>query len=98
MNPAAPDFTWLFVKMVAGLVLVLGLAVVFVRFVLPRTRLGRQRNVSWARILDRLTLEPHKNLYLVKMGDRYLVLGATEHSIQMVTEIAKSEGEKIESS
>lgn len=93
-----PDFTWLFVKTLAGLILVLGLAVVFVRFVLPRTRFGRQRHVSWVKVLDRFAMEPHKSLYLVKMGDRYLVLGATEHSIQMVTEIAKSEGEKIEAS
>lgn len=93
---SSPDFTWLFVKMIAGLILVLGLALVLVRFVLPRTGFGRSRAAGWGRLIDRLPLEPRRCLYLVKITGRYFVLGATEHSVNVVTELTPSEGEKIE--
>lgn len=89
-----PDFTWLFVKMILGLLLVLGLAVFFVRFVLPRTRLGKGRGRNWAELLDMVRLDQSRSLYLVKIVERYFVLGAAEHSLQIVTELSKEEGEK----
>ena len=98
MESATPDFTWLFVKMVAGLVLVLGLALVFIRYVLPKTRLGKRRGVSWIEVVSSFSIEPHKNLHMVKLGGRYLVLGVTEHSLNLVTELSQAEGEKIEAS
>lgn len=91
-----PDFTWLFIKMLAGLILVLGLAILFIRVVLPRTRLGRGRGNQWFHLVDRLPIEPNRNLYLVKIIGRYFVLGGTEHSINLITEIAAADGEKIE--
>lgn len=97
MTPT-PDFTWLFIKMIAGLVLVLALAIVLIRFVLPRTRLGRSRRPSWAQLIDRLPLEQHRTLYVVKILERYFVLGSSEHSFSLITELSKPEGEKIESS
>lgn len=96
MNPTTPDFTWLFLKMIAGLVLVLALAVILIRFVLPRTRLGRSRAPAWGRVIDRLPVEPQKSLYLVKIVGRYFVLGVSERSVNLVTEIPPAEGEKIE--
>ncbi|HSA58511.1 MAG TPA: flagellar biosynthetic protein FliO [bacterium] len=96
MNPT-PDFTWLFVKMVIGLVLVLGLALFLFRFVLPRTKFGRRGGASWASIEDAVRLDPHKSLYLVKILERYFVLGASEHSLQLITELSPLEGEKIAS-
>lgn len=90
-----PDFATLFVKMLAGLILVLGLAVVLVRFFLPRARWGRRR-VGWAEVVDRLVLEPRKSLYLVKVAERYLLLGASDHALHLVGELSRTEGEKIE--
>lgn len=96
MTPT-PDFTWLFVKMLAGLILVLGLALVFMRFVLPRTRLGRNRGSDWARILDIVRIDPHRSLYLVKIVERYFVLGTGgtgENSLHLITELSAAEWEK----
>jgi flagellar biosynthetic protein FliO len=92
---ATPDFTWLFVKMVIGLVLVLGLALVLFRYVLPRTKFARRGGASWASVEDTVRLDPHKSLYLVKILERYFVLGASEHGLQLITELPASEGEKI---
>ena len=102
-----PDFTWLFVKMLAGLILVLGLALVFMRFVLPRTQLGplsrlsrfnRSRGSDWARVLDIVRIDPHRSLYLVKIVERYFVLGTGggtgENSLNLITELSATEWEK----
>lgn len=95
MQPT-PDFTWLFVKMVIGLVLVIGLALFLFRVVLPRTRLaGFRRGVPWATLEDAIRLDPHKSLYLVKILERYLVLGASEQGLNLITELTHAEGEKI---
>ena len=97
MNPE-PDFTWMFIKTIAGLVLVLILAFILIRFVLPKTRLARSGKDSWIQIVDRIAIDRHLNLYLVKILERYLVLGASENSLNLITEISKTDGEKIESS
>ena len=95
MTPT-PDFTWLFVKMVVGLVLVLGLALVLFRYVLPKTRLVRRRKGAiWGELTDVIRLDPHRSLYLVRILERYFVLGASEQSFQLITELSPSEGEKI---
>lgn len=94
-----PDFTWLFIKMIAGLVVVLGLAFILVRFVLPKTvagRLRKSRNAPWAILIDRLPIEPKKNLYLIRIANRYFVLGSSESSVNLITELSQAEGEKIE--
>ena len=93
---STPDFTWLFIKMVAGLILVLALAVILIRVVLPRTRLGRSRKASWASLIDQFPLDPNRSLCVVKILERYFVLGSSEHSIHLITELSKAEGEKIE--
>jgi flagellar biogenesis protein FliO len=101
---ASPDFTWLFIKMLAGLVLVLGLAVVLIRFVLPKTGLAgfrrgaRGSRERWVHLLDRTPIEPGKNLYTVKIGARYFVLSSSEHAVNLIAELSQLEGEKIENS
>ena len=93
---STPDFAWLFVKMIAGLVLVLVLVVVLVRFVLPRTRFGRRRTASWGSLVDRIAIDSERSLCLVKVLERYFVLGVSGQSFQLITELSKTEGEKIE--
>jgi flagellar biogenesis protein FliO len=91
-----PDFSWLFIQMLAGLILVLALAVVVFRFVLPRTRLFRGRlGGGWATVLDVARLDPHHNLYLVKIAERYMVLGSGEKGVTAVAELTAAEGERI---
>ncbi len=94
----APDFTWLFIKTIAGLVLVLVLAAILIRYVLPKTRLARTRKASWVHLVDQIAIDRHLRIYLVKILERYLVLGASENALSLITEITKEEGEKIESS
>lgn len=96
MTPS-PDFTWLFFKMIAGLVLVVGLAVFLLKYLLPKIRIGRRsRQPAWATVIDRIPLGPHTQLSLVKIAGRYFVLGTSEQSVNLIAEIPQSEGDKIE--
>lgn len=96
MTETAPDFSWLFIQMLLGLLLVLGLAMVFIRYVIPRTRLGRLAKSGWARVLSRQPLDPSHHLYVVKIVERYFVIASSSHSIATVTELTQDEGRKIE--
>jgi flagellar biogenesis protein FliO len=94
----SPDFTWLFLKMMAGLVLVLVLAVVLA---LIRNALGTQQIppnpvVTGLAIINRYPVGRSSHLLLVKVAARYLLLGASESSVNLVTELSKEEGEGLE--
>ncbi len=91
-----PDLTWLFIRMMGALVLVSGLAIVLIRFVLPRLKVGRRKISSWGSLVDRRPLDTRNFLYLVKITGRYFVLAGGDHSLTLVTEMSQSEGEKIE--
>lgn len=94
---STPDFAWLFIKMITGLVLVLALAIVLIRYVLPKGgKWGRRSKGGWVQIIDRFALEPRKSLYVVKIAGRYFVLGAGEGSLSLIQELTAAEGEKIE--
>lgn len=91
---SAVDFTWLFLKMIGALGVVSVLAIVILKYVVPRlgfTKRFHQGKVF--RVLNRFQLEPRKTLYLVNIGKRYLVLGVADSGIQVVTEVTKEEAE-----
>lgn len=98
MTPTTPDFTWLFLKTLLVLILVLGLAVVFIRYVLPRVSFGRTRRGTEGAILilDRIPLDQRKHLSVVKIVGRYFVLGVSDHAVNLVTELTETEGHQIE--
>ena len=93
MQPT-PDFTWLFIKMMAGLVICLGLAIVFLRVVLPRTRMGKSARRDWVSILDTVRVDQRKSLHMIKIAERYFVLGAGEESLNLIAELSPAEWEK----
>ena len=96
MTATTPDFLWLFIRMVIGLVVVLGLALLLIRYVLPKARWGKNSKTGWAWVIGRVMLEPRKGLYLVKIVGRYFVLGSTDQNLSLISELTQEEGEKIE--
>ena len=86
------DFTWLFIQMLATLAVVCIVAVLILRFVLPK--------LSWARkwqktgnfeLVDRFGLDYKRALYLVRVGKKHLVLGGTDQNLSLLTEISHEE-------
>lgn len=88
------DFTWLFLKTLLAMVVVIALAVVALRFFLPRLSWGRQiKGRMGFKILERLPLDTKKGLYVIEVEGRRLLLGASEHSVNFIAELGRHEGE-----
>lgn len=92
----AAGSTWGTVAYVLSL-LVLFVGVIFLAYLTSRfvaARMGGIGHTSGAVIHMTLALGPNRNIHLVEMAGRFFVVGATEHSIQMLFEI--NEPEQIE--
>lgn len=89
------DFTWLFIKMLLVLGIVTVAAILILKYAVPRIgimkRFQRGRHFD---VLGRHVLEPGKSLYLVKTGGRYLVIGAAESGINLLTELEEHDATK----
>lgn len=88
------DFTWLFLKTMLAMLVVISLAVVSLRFFLPRLTWNRQiKGRTSFKILDRIPLDTKKGLYVVEVEGRRLLLGASEHHVGLITELENIEEE-----
>jgi len=67
-------------------------AVLILKYAVPHFGLLRPlQKGQYFTVLGRYVLEPKKSLYLVNIGKRYLVIGAADHGINLLTEISKEE-------
>lgn len=64
----------------------LGLAFVVIKYGLGRSYQYRQQGKN-LKVLDQIVLAPKVTLNLVKVGDKYLLLGVTETSITVLKEL-----------
>jgi flagellar protein FliO/FliZ len=88
------DFTWLFLKTLLAMLVVISLAVVSLRFLLPRLTWNRQiKGRTSFKVLDRIPLDTKKGLYVVEVEGRRLLLGASEHHVGLITELENLEEE-----
>lgn len=78
-------FTMLLETMLA-LGLVCGLAYFVFRLALPRLNAVRSAN-SMVRVVDRVGLDQRKSLYVVEVAGRWLLVGASEAGVHLVSEL-----------
>ena len=74
-----------YVKLMVVLALILGAAVFGVHVLLPRLSSGRRLSSGVIQVTARLPLEPRKNLYVVKVGTEYFLVGTSEAGMQCLT-------------
>jgi len=93
---SAVDFTWLFIKMLFVLGAVTILAVLILKYGIPRTAFYKRLSKgSLFKTLSRQNIEPRKAIYLVEVGDKHMLLGVTDHAITPISELSKHEVERI---
>jgi flagellar protein FliO/FliZ len=74
-----------YLKLMLVLAGVVALAWAVLRFWLPRiSRLGPQATGP-IQVVARMPLEPRKNLYIVKAGSEYLLIGTADNSVHMLS-------------
>lgn len=82
------DFTWLFVKMVFAMLFVIALAIVVIRYLIPKLAMVRSRGTRCDfKILDRIPLDSRKALYVIQIEGRRLLIGASENHVGLLTEL-----------
>ena len=85
------DFTWLFLKMVFAMIFVIALAIVVIRFIIPKLTFNRGAAArSDLRIVDRVPLDGRKSLYVLQVEGRRLLVGASEHHVGFIAELKAS--------
>jgi flagellar protein FliO/FliZ len=77
--PSSINMGGIILQLVFSLVIVIGLALILIKFLQKNTMLSRQS--AWARIVDQVSVGPHKMLVLAEIFGKVYVLGVTEHSI-----------------
>jgi len=88
------DFTWLFLKTIFAMVVVIALAVIGLRFLLPRLTFNRQiKGGTDFKIVNRLPIDAKKALYIVEIEGKRLLIAASEHYVGLVTELKGHDGE-----
>lgn len=80
------SFWWALVQTVMALSFVCGLAYLIFRVVLPRLSVGFSSS-NMVRIIDRIGLEARKNLYVVEVAGRWLLISASDSGVQLIAEL-----------
>jgi flagellar protein FliO/FliZ len=77
----------------AVLALMVGLMYLAKRFVVPGT--GAARMPVRVDVIGRRTIQPRKSVVVVRVADKVLVLGVSEHGMQTLTELTDDEVQAI---
>ncbi len=86
-DAAWASFLWMFVCVV----LIIGLAYWFTKYVAGRGALGAFSGGRRMEVLDRMPLGRDQSLILVRVGERYLLLGAGTAGVTLLSELTGEE-------
>jgi len=84
LGPSASDYLRVFVGMVVVLLVIWGLSVLMKRFVVVKGLTGSSESLK---VLYTQSLSPGRTLYLVRLADRILLIGAGEGGLRTLAEI-----------
>lgn len=85
------DFSWLFIKVVLAMIVVCVTAYFGIKYLLPKGSFIKKSSRSEIEILERFPLEPRKSLYILKVGNRRVLIGTTENSVHSLLELEEKE-------
>jgi len=92
---SAVDFSLLFIKMISALIVAIVLAILVLKYALPRLTLSKrfQENRD-IKIISKFSLGAKRDLYLVKIKEKSILLGVTDQSIGKIADINNEADEK----
>lgn len=77
------------------LAFVCGLAYVVLRVALPRLGVSRSPK-GMMRVVDSVSLEPRRNLYVVEVAGRWMLVASSEAGVQMISELNERAAQEAE--
>lgn len=82
------DFSWLFLKMIFALIIVCIVAIVILKYAVPRTGLLKKfTGGKYISIIARHSLDHRKHLFIIKVGSKYMLIGAADHGINLIRDL-----------
>ncbi len=91
INSPGLSFGWLFAKTVLAMVIVVGLAFWFLKYIFPRLYGRHFQPSSRIKVVERLGLEARKALYVVQVGKKSILVGVTDHHISKLMDLEKDD-------
>ncbi|KUK13299.1 MAG: Uncharacterized protein XD52_1423, partial [bacterium 42_11] len=82
-----PTFGELILKTTVAIVIVVGLIFLFAWYL--RGYVVRSRGSEFIKIIDKVYIDTRRSLCLVKVGDRYFLLGVGDGGVNMIAELEK---------
>ena len=74
-----------YLKLMLVLAGIIALAYAALRYWLPKISGLQQSAKGPIQVVARMPLEPRKNLYIIKAGSEYLLVGTAENSVHMIS-------------
>ncbi len=85
-TPVDLSYGWLFAKTIGAMIVIIALAFVSIRYVLPLFMKLRRKSDSQIQVLDMQLIEPHKSVYLLKVRNKTVALATSEHAVAKLAE------------
>lgn len=89
------SFLWMLLQTLFALALVCGLAYLIFRIILPRLTVNFGSN-KMVRIVDRIGLEARKNLYVIEVAGKWMLVASSENGVQFIAELNPEEARLAE--
>jgi len=80
------NFLWMLVQTIFALGLVIGLAYLIFRVILPRLAVSYGSN-NMVRVVDRIGLEARKSLYVIEVAGKFMLVASSESGVQLIAEL-----------
>ncbi|MBF0104895.1 MAG: FliO/MopB family protein [Deltaproteobacteria bacterium] len=80
------SYGWMAAQVIIAMTFIIVLAVVSLRFLLPKIARLKQRKGSGIEILDFQPLEHRKTIYLVKIEDKKVAVASSENNVAKLCE------------
>lgn len=85
------SYEWLFAKTLLVMVVIIALAFVTIRYILPGLMKTRRKGGSRIEVLDFQALAARKQIYLVRIEDKKIALAVSEHGVAKLSEWQEKE-------
>jgi flagellar biogenesis protein FliO len=89
------SFLWMLVQTIFALALVIGLAYLIFRVILPRLAVNYGSN-NMVRVVDRIGLEARKSLYVIEVAGKWMLVASSENGVQFIAELDASSAKLAE--
>lgn len=81
------SYGWLLLKTIGALAFILFLAILFIKYILPRLTYQASKKGSAIKVIEKFPLEARKSLWIVEVESKRLLLASSEQGLTKIDEL-----------